>query len=191
MVEFISIKLHFQGVFINKPFCYSNCIHHVFDDIDFAGMTHKDFIVFLERFTQEKCQKVYYYQPDLEIPAGLTLISNDLEYQEFIDFAYRCGVQLTHLQAFCDVVSKEKDIEDNCSIMSNMSIEMGNGVDLTLTEFMSPQKSNMEGVMYNGISQENANEDATKVESLQDEEDDNVSDVKVQPRFNEDIPLKK
>nr|KAJ0205054.1 hypothetical protein LSAT_V11C500261740 [Lactuca sativa] len=65
MVVFISIKVHFQGLFINKPFCYLDGIHHVFDD-----MTHKDFIGFLERLTQEKCQKVYYYQSDLEIPEG-------------------------------------------------------------------------------------------------------------------------
>nr|KAJ0227269.1 hypothetical protein LSAT_V11C100004300 [Lactuca sativa] len=177
MAEFISIKLYFQGVFINKHFCYSDGIHHVFDDIDFAGMTHKEFIGFLERFTQEKFQKVYYCQSDLEIPEGLTLISNDLEYQDFIDVAYMCGVQLpvyidhfgTHLQAFCDVASKEKDIKDNCYVMSNMSIEMDNGIDLTLIEFMSPHKSNMEG----------------------DNEDNNVPDVKGQPRLNEDLPWKK
>ncbi|CAI9269386.1 unnamed protein product [Lactuca saligna] len=98
----------------------------------YAGMTHKDFIGILEQFTQEKCQKVYYCQPDLEIPEGLTLISNDLQYQEFINVAYRCRVRLpmymdhfgTHLQAFCDVVSKENDIEDSCSVMSNMSMEI-------------------------------------------------------------------
>ena len=97
----------------------------------------------------------------------------------------------THLLAFYDVVSKEKDIEDNCFVMFNMSMEMNNGIDLTLTKFMSPHKRNMEGVTYDGISQENANEDATKVESAQDVEDDNVPDVKGQPRFNEDIPWKK
>ncbi|CAI9283139.1 unnamed protein product [Lactuca saligna] len=160
MTVFILIKVYFLGAFINKPFCYSDGIHHVFDDIDFAGMTHKDFIGFLEQFTQEKCQKVYYCQPDLEILEGLTLISNDLEYQEFIDIAYRCGVQLpvymdhfgTHLQVFCDVVSKENYNEDNCFVMSNISMEMENGVDLTLIEFMSPHKRNIEGVTYDGIS---------------------------------------
>ncbi|CAI9291587.1 unnamed protein product [Lactuca saligna] len=75
--------------------------------------------------------------------------------------------------------------------MSNMSMEMENGVDLTVTEFMSPQKSNMEEVTYDGISQENENEDATEVESPQDDEDDNVPDVKGQPSFNEDMPWKK
>nr|KAJ0202579.1 hypothetical protein LSAT_V11C500261730 [Lactuca sativa] len=97
----------------------------------------------------------------------------------------------THLQTFCDVVSKENDIEDTCSVMSNMSMEMENGVDLTLIEFMSPHKSNMEGIMYDGISKENANENATEVESPQDDEDENVPDVKGQPRFNKDMPWKK
>ncbi|CAI9286887.1 unnamed protein product [Lactuca saligna] len=94
MVVFVSIKVHFQYVFINKPFCYSDGIHHVFENIDFAGMTYKEFVGFLERFTQEKCEKVYCYQLDLEIPEGLTMISSDYEYQECIDVTHRCGVQL-------------------------------------------------------------------------------------------------
>nr|KAJ0225188.1 hypothetical protein LSAT_V11C100008350 [Lactuca sativa] len=102
----------------------SHGIHHVFEHIDFSCITHKEFVGFLERFTQEKCEKVNNCQPNLEIAKVLTMISNDLEYQEFIDVTYRCGVQLpvymdhfgTNLQVFCDGVSKENNIEYNCSL---------------------------------------------------------------------------
>nr|KAJ0192477.1 hypothetical protein LSAT_V11C800397520 [Lactuca sativa] len=67
-------------------------------------------------------------------------------------------------------------------------MEMEDGIDPT--GFMSPQKSNMEGVPYEGVSQTNRNEDATKVKSPQDDEDDNFPYVKGKPRFNEDIPWK-
>nr|KAJ0226615.1 hypothetical protein LSAT_V11C100021010 [Lactuca sativa] len=42
MAIFLSIKAHFQGVFINKPFCYSDDVHHVFDNVDFAEGDPKD-----------------------------------------------------------------------------------------------------------------------------------------------------
>ncbi|CAI9277168.1 unnamed protein product [Lactuca saligna] len=92
----------------------------------------------------------------------------------------------TNLQVFSTGVSKENEIEDNCSIMSNMSMEMEDGVDLT--EFMSPRKSNMEGVPYDGVSQGDGNGDAIEAEIP---EDDNVPNVKGKSRFNEEIPWKK
>nr|KAJ0218513.1 hypothetical protein LSAT_V11C300104060 [Lactuca sativa] len=68
--------------------------------------------------------------------------------------------------------------------MSNMSMEREDGIDLT--EFVSPQQSNMEGV-----SQANGNEDAIEGENPQEDEDENVSYMKGKPMLNEDIPWKK
>ncbi|CAH1448265.1 unnamed protein product [Lactuca virosa] len=113
MAIFVSIKVHFQGVFINKPFCYSDGIQHVFENIDIVGMSCTEFVGVLERFTQEKCEKLYYCQPDLEIPKSLTLISNELRYQEFIDIAYRCGVQLlVYMDRFGTTVHVAKENEN-------------------------------------------------------------------------------
>ncbi|CAH1439480.1 unnamed protein product, partial [Lactuca virosa] len=69
-----------------------------------------------------------------------------------------------------------------------MSIEGEEGIDLT--DFMSPQESNMEGVTYEGVSKANGNEEVTEGDP-KDDEDDNVPDVKGKPMFNEDIPWKK
>nr|KAJ0201928.1 hypothetical protein LSAT_V11C600302810 [Lactuca sativa] len=193
MAIFLSIKVQFQGVFINKPFCYSDGVHHVFENVDFDGMSFNEFVGFLERFTQEKCEKVYYCQPDLQIPEGLTLISNEREYQEFIDIAYQCGVQVSvymdHFGATVHVTkAKENENEDNCFVKSNMSIEGEEGIDLT--EIKSPQEINMEGITYEGVSQGNGNEEATEGDR-KDDEDDNVLDLKGKPMFNEDIHWKK
>nr|KAJ0209627.1 hypothetical protein LSAT_V11C400223780 [Lactuca sativa] len=49
--------------------------------------------------------------------------------------------------------------------------------------FATHMKSNIEGVTYDETSQENANKDVTEVESPKDDEDDNVLDVKGQPRW--------
>ncbi|CAI9280991.1 unnamed protein product [Lactuca saligna] len=83
MAIFISIEVHFQGVFIKKPFCYSDGIHHVFENIDFDGMSYTEFTVFLEGFTQEKCEKLYYCQSKLEKPAGIHL--NEFMSQQHIN----------------------------------------------------------------------------------------------------------
>ncbi|CAH1414796.1 unnamed protein product [Lactuca virosa] len=69
-----------------------------------------------------------------------------------------------------------------------MSIEGEEGIDLI--DFMSPQESNMEGVTYEGVSQENGNEEVREGDP-KDDEDDNVPDVKGKLMFNEDIPWKK
>ncbi|CAI9266267.1 unnamed protein product [Lactuca saligna] len=187
---FLSIKVHFQGVFFNKPFFYSDGVHHVFENVDFVAMSYNEFVGFLERFTQEKYKKLYYCQPDLQIPEGLTLISNERQYQEFIDIAYECGVQVSvYMDHFGTTVhvtkANENENEDNCFVKSNMSIEGEEGIDLT--EIKSPQEINMEGVTYEGVRQGNGNEEATEG----DLKDDNVLDVKGKLTFNEDIPWKK
>nr|KAJ0192271.1 hypothetical protein LSAT_V11C800419600 [Lactuca sativa] len=156
-------------------------------------MSYNEFVGFLERFTQEKCEKLYYYQPNLQIAEGLTLISNELLYQEFIDITYQCGVQVpVYMDHFGTTVhvskANENENEDNCHVKSNMSTEGEEGIDLI--DFMSPQESNMEGVTYEGVSQENGNEEVIEGDP-KDDEDDNVPDVKRKPMFNEDIPWKK
>nr|KAJ0199881.1 hypothetical protein LSAT_V11C600308540 [Lactuca sativa] len=177
---------------MNKPFCYSYDVHHVFENIDFVGMSYNEFVGFLERFTQDKCEKLYYYQPDLQIPEGLTFISNEL-YQEFIDIAYRSGIQvLVYMDHFGTTVhvtkANENENEDNCYVKSNMSIEGEEGIDLT--DFMNTQQSNMEGVTYEGVSQANGNEDATEGDPKYGE-DENIPHVKGKQMFNEDISWKK
>nr|KAJ0215011.1 hypothetical protein LSAT_V11C300108870 [Lactuca sativa] len=192
MAIFLSIKVYFQGVFINKPFCYFDGVHHVFENVDIVGMSYNEFVGFLERFTQEMCEKLYYCQPYLQIPECLTLILNELQYQEFIDIAYQCGVQVpVYMDHFGTIVhvskANENENEDNCSVKPDMSIEGEEGINLI--DFMSPQESNMEGVTYEGVSQANGNE-VTEGDP-KDDEDDNVPDVKGKLMFNEDIPWKK
>ncbi|CAI9296222.1 unnamed protein product [Lactuca saligna] len=145
MTLFLSIKVHFQGVFINKPFCYSDGFHHVLENID------------------------------------------------FVDIAYQRGVQVpVYMDHFGTTVhvtkANENENEDNCYVKYNISIEREEGIDLT--DFMSPQQSNMEGVTYEGVSQTNGNKEVTEGDQ-KDDEYDNVPYVKGKPMFNEDIHWKK
>ncbi|CAI9280666.1 unnamed protein product [Lactuca saligna] len=57
-------------------------------------MHKNDCYAFMERFTAEKCEKLYYCLPDIDFPKGLRLIRNELDYSTFISIAYECGVVL-------------------------------------------------------------------------------------------------
>ncbi|CAI9278264.1 unnamed protein product [Lactuca saligna] len=91
---FLQVDVHFQGMFARNPILYTGGITQRFSDIDFAGMDKDGCVAFIERFTWEKCEKLYYCQPDIDFPKGLTLICNDLDYYDFIIIAYECGVIL-------------------------------------------------------------------------------------------------
>ncbi|CAI9298834.1 unnamed protein product [Lactuca saligna] len=88
------IDVHFQGMFARNPIRYTGGITQRFSDIDFAGMDKDGCVAFIKRFIGEKCEKLYYYQLDIDFPKGLTLICNDPDYYDFIAIAYECGVIL-------------------------------------------------------------------------------------------------
>ena len=81
-------------MFARNPIHYTGGITQRFSDIDFAGMDKDGCVAFIERFTAEKCEKLYYCQPDIDFPKGLILICNDPDYYDFIAIAYECGVIL-------------------------------------------------------------------------------------------------
>ncbi|CAI9285970.1 unnamed protein product [Lactuca saligna] len=65
-----------------------------FLDIDFIVMDKDRCYAFIESFIGVKCENLYYGQPNVDFPKGLTLISNDPNYFDFIAIAYECGVIL-------------------------------------------------------------------------------------------------
>nr|KAJ0187798.1 hypothetical protein LSAT_V11C900458930 [Lactuca sativa] len=141
-------------------------------------MSYNEFVGFLNDSHKRTMRNFIIVNLIYKSQKVLTLISNELQYQEFIDIAYRCGVQLlVYMDHFGTTmhVTKENVNEDNCSVKSNMSIEGGEGIDLT--NFISPQQSSMVGVTYEGVIQETGNEDATEGDP-KDDEDENVPDVK-------------
>ncbi|CAI9301492.1 unnamed protein product [Lactuca saligna] len=91
---FIQVDVHFQGIFAKYPIRYAGGITQRLSDIDFAGMDKNRCYEFIERFTREKFEKLYYCQPYIDFPKGFTLISNEMDYVDFIAIAYVCGVIL-------------------------------------------------------------------------------------------------
>ncbi|CAH1443453.1 unnamed protein product [Lactuca virosa] len=60
----------------------------MFNDVDFSSMTYSEFVTFLEHFMHEECKKLYYCEPGNSLMEGLNPISDDVEYDAFIFYAY-------------------------------------------------------------------------------------------------------
>ncbi|CAI9294883.1 unnamed protein product [Lactuca saligna] len=79
---FLQVDVHFQGMFARNPIHYTGGITQRFSDIDFAGMDKDGCVVFIERFTGEKCEKLYYCQPNIDFPKDHF---GDSNIQEWLD----------------------------------------------------------------------------------------------------------
>ncbi|CAI9270917.1 unnamed protein product [Lactuca saligna] len=91
---FVQVDVHFHRIFAKYPIRYTGGISQRLSNIDFVGMDKIGCYEFIERFTREKCTKLYYYQPNIHFPKGLTLILNEFDYVDFIAIAYECGAIL-------------------------------------------------------------------------------------------------
>ncbi|CAI9298058.1 unnamed protein product [Lactuca saligna] len=57
---FIQVDVHFHGIFATYPISYTRGINQRLLDIDFTGMDKNGCYEFIERFTGEKYEKLYY-----------------------------------------------------------------------------------------------------------------------------------
>lgn len=65
----MKIDLHFQRVFTRYlVISYSDGVNNMFEDVDFVGIDKNEFGVFFKRFMHDKCKKVYYCMPDIQLP---------------------------------------------------------------------------------------------------------------------------
>ncbi|KAI3502228.1 hypothetical protein L1887_30260 [Cichorium endivia] len=79
------VDVHYHGVFTTQPLIYTEGMHHLFEDIDFAGMDLDECVKFLERFTEEKCRNLYFCLPESELGEGLKKITDEIDYVDLED----------------------------------------------------------------------------------------------------------
>lgn len=92
MVVYMKIDLHFGGTFTRYPIItYSYSAEQRFGDVDFVRMDNNQFLMFVQRFADDKCMNVYYCMPNIEFPHGLRIIVDDSNYMDFIEVGYACG----------------------------------------------------------------------------------------------------
>ena len=95
MFVYMKIDLHLEGTFMRYPvISYSDGMDQRIEDVDFDGMDMNEFVVFLERFANERCVNVYFWKPGIEFPNGLRILASEIDYHEFIKVRYVAGYVL-------------------------------------------------------------------------------------------------
>ncbi|CAI9271059.1 unnamed protein product [Lactuca saligna] len=120
---FIQVDVHFQGILSKYPIRYTRGITQRFSNINFAGMDKNGCYEFTERFTGEKCEELYYYQPDIDFPKGLI--------KEFETWALDGDED----EDEDDPGDEDVDVDDDEDDLSNLHIfKKNNGPDIDMDE---------------------------------------------------------
>ncbi|CAH1443587.1 unnamed protein product [Lactuca virosa] len=104
----------------------------MFTDHDFSGMDLNGCCEFLERFVREPFEKLYYLIRDLTMANGLRVITNEMDYQVFIDVACQSperpiDLYLDHIgEGFEDWFDEESD--ESGSVIKGDDKETAQGI---------------------------------------------------------------
>ncbi|CAH1440541.1 unnamed protein product [Lactuca virosa] len=111
---FAMVELNYQGVFTRNLLSYTGGVKTLFNDVDFSSMTYSECVTFFERFMHEDCKKLNCCEPGISLMEGLNPISDDVEYDAFIFYAYRIyGKILVYVDCIRVGVDGWFDDEDN------------------------------------------------------------------------------
>ncbi|CAI9282040.1 unnamed protein product [Lactuca saligna] len=93
--KYLTVYVHYNGLFAPKPLVYLNSVVVSITDVDFGGMDLKDFKLFIEKLIEGSCDNVYYCTRNEPLAEGIRRIGNDADYYEFIETGYSDEVGLT------------------------------------------------------------------------------------------------
>ena len=95
-------------------------------------MSRRECYEFVERFTGEKCVKLYYAVPESPLCKGLRLIDHDLHYLDFIELGYSCGKEVSlYVDHFGTTPVDEWILEENEEVEN--PVPLSPGLELYMT----------------------------------------------------------
>ncbi|KAL4559518.1 hypothetical protein LXL04_031658 [Taraxacum kok-saghyz] len=80
--SYLKVELNLRGNFVRNPHGYVG-ERYLVTDMDFPALDFDDFISYLERFTGETFEKVYYSQRHVPFKMGIRYIEDDADYAFF------------------------------------------------------------------------------------------------------------
>nr|KAJ0228597.1 hypothetical protein LSAT_V11C100013270 [Lactuca sativa] len=86
--EYLTVYIHYNGLFARKPLVYLNAVVVSICDVDFGAMDFKDFNLFIAKLIEGSCDNVYYCTRNEPLAEGIRRIRNDADYFEFIETGY-------------------------------------------------------------------------------------------------------
>ncbi|CAI9274616.1 unnamed protein product [Lactuca saligna] len=92
--KYLTVYVHYNGLFAPKPLVYLNSVVVSIADVDFGAMDLKDFKLFIEKLIEGSCDNVYYCTRNEPLAEGIRRIGNDADYYEFIETGYSDEVGL-------------------------------------------------------------------------------------------------
>ncbi|KAL4564041.1 hypothetical protein LXL04_028091 [Taraxacum kok-saghyz] len=108
---YLKVDLNYNGLFVTNPRSYEGGEHYLFIDMDFVGLDYHGCMRFLERFTREPFEKLFYYLRNRPLAT---------DYAHFLDRTYEepgtpISVYMDHsgdgLEAWFDSSSDEHGSE--------------------------------------------------------------------------------
>nr|GEX45998.1 hypothetical protein [Tanacetum cinerariifolium] len=94
MVTF-TVDLYHDWYFISNPLQYVYGEHRVINDLDFEGMSYDDFFPLIRRVTLDKPLAIFYNNPSVPMTLGLKQISNDEQFDEFVEALFENDLRLS------------------------------------------------------------------------------------------------
>ncbi|KAL4571327.1 hypothetical protein LXL04_018085 [Taraxacum kok-saghyz] len=85
---YLKVDLNYNGLFVTNPRSYEGGEHFLFTDMDFVGLDYNGCMTFLERFTGEPFEKLFYCLRNRPLSTGIRFIEDDVDYAHFLDTAY-------------------------------------------------------------------------------------------------------
>ncbi|CAI9271631.1 unnamed protein product [Lactuca saligna] len=86
--KYLTVYIHYNGLFAPKPLVYLNAVVVSICDVDFGAMDFKDFNLFIAKLIEGSCDNVYYCTRNEPLAEGIRRIRNDADYFEFIETGY-------------------------------------------------------------------------------------------------------
>ncbi|CAH1431412.1 unnamed protein product [Lactuca virosa] len=93
--KYLTVYVHYNGLFAPKPLVYLNAVVVSISDVDFGAMDLKEFKLFVAKLIESSCDNVYYCTRNEPLAEGIRRIGNDADYYEFIETGYSDEAGLT------------------------------------------------------------------------------------------------
>ncbi|CAI9259906.1 unnamed protein product [Lactuca saligna] len=92
--KYLTVCMHYNGLFTPKPLVYLNAVVVSICDVDFGAMDLKEFNLFITKLIEGSSDNVYYCTRNEPLAKGIRRIRNDVDYFEIIETGYSDEVGL-------------------------------------------------------------------------------------------------
>ncbi|CAI9296208.1 unnamed protein product [Lactuca saligna] len=141
---YLTIDVHYSGVFAQNPLKYLDLEKITVRDVDFGGFSYKEFLLWLRNLTNGSCDNVYYCSRKETLGEGIIRIDSDADYWEFVEATYTPEAELdVYIDQQNDPILDWAENE----VLSNGNRYDSEEEDENVEEDDSEEDDNLDGIM--------------------------------------------